>query len=121
MPLLYPTWAAYSAQFLERGGVIEASPALVTGSPSVNLMVEPTGHVNVLSTHEQIFCPVRAGAVADNWGGITLCSYLCVLEPSRVGGTLSKGLPRYQMHELVRVVLLLLFELPQMYALGNIS
>jgi hypothetical protein len=37
--------------------VIEASPALVTGSPSVNLLIEPTGYVTVLSTHEQIFCP----------------------------------------------------------------
>jgi hypothetical protein len=57
VPALYPNWEEFETQLVERGGVVEASPAVVTGSPSVNLLVEPTGHVTVLSTHEQIFCP----------------------------------------------------------------
>lgn len=29
------------------------------GSPMVNMRIEPTGTVSILSTHEQIFCPAR--------------------------------------------------------------
>ncbi|KAK3248759.1 hypothetical protein CYMTET_41786 [Cymbomonas tetramitiformis] len=54
---VYPTWKEYAQAMLSRGGVIEGCPPMVTGSPSVNLMVEPTGRVQILSTHEQIFCP----------------------------------------------------------------
>ena len=37
--------------------MVEACPTVVTGSPSINLLVEPTGTVRVLSTHEQMFSP----------------------------------------------------------------
>ncbi|KAK9811483.1 hypothetical protein WJX72_004683 [[Myrmecia] bisecta] len=53
----YPDWAAYVQAFRQRGGIIEACAGAVTGSPTVNLFIEPTGAVRVVSTHEQIFCP----------------------------------------------------------------
>jgi hypothetical protein len=37
------------------GGVIEACPAVVTGSPSANVFIEPDGTCTVTSTHDQIF------------------------------------------------------------------
>ena len=42
-PAAYPSWEAYLESFARRGGVIEACPSYITGSPSVNLFVEPTG------------------------------------------------------------------------------
>jgi hypothetical protein len=55
-PALYEgTWAHYAASFYRVGGVIEASPPLVIGSPSVNMLIEPDGHVRVLSSHDQVF------------------------------------------------------------------
>lgn len=53
----YPSWPIYAAALAERGGVIEACAAGVIGSPCVNLFIDPTGGVRLLSTHEQIFCP----------------------------------------------------------------
>ena len=53
----YTSWRSYVAAFAERGGVIEACAATVIGSPVVNMFVEPSGAVRVISTHEQIFCP----------------------------------------------------------------
>lgn len=53
----YTSWRSYVAAFAERGGVIEACAATVIGSPVVNMLVEPSGAVRVISTHEQIFCP----------------------------------------------------------------
>ena len=53
----YTSWRSYVAAFAERGGVIEACAAAVIGSPVVNMFVEPSGAVRVISTHEQIFCP----------------------------------------------------------------
>ena len=51
------SWPRFYAQMMRRGGVVEACPESVTGSPSVNLFIAPTGDVHVLATHEQIFCP----------------------------------------------------------------
>jgi hypothetical protein len=39
----------------ERGGVVEAVPRRVVGSPCANLFVSPTGDSVLLSTHERIF------------------------------------------------------------------
>ena len=41
----------------QRGAIVEAAAPVTLGSPSVNLLIEPTGAVKVLSTMEQIFCP----------------------------------------------------------------
>jgi len=48
-------WSNYASAFYRVGGVIEAAPPLVIGSPSVNMMVHPDGHVQVLSSHDQVF------------------------------------------------------------------
>ena len=53
-PLAY---RGFMLRLARTGGVLEAAPNEVTGSPSVNLLVEPTGVVRVLSTHEPVFCP----------------------------------------------------------------
>ena len=50
-------WEGFYAEVCARGGVVEACPEAVTGSPSACLFVSPTGEVHVLATHEQIFCP----------------------------------------------------------------
>lgn len=47
----------YLDDFLRYGGVVEGCPSRISGSPSVNLCIEPNGDVNILSTHDQIFSP----------------------------------------------------------------
>jgi len=53
----FQTWDRYLLAFCDRGGVIEACPRMVTGSPSANVFIDPAGDCSVLSTQEQIFCP----------------------------------------------------------------
>eukprot|EP00899_Mesostigma_viride_P008752 jgi/Mesvir1/17879/Mv12955-RA.1 len=55
-PSLYPSWRYFRDTMMRRGCIVEACPTMVTGSPSVNLLVEPNGGMRVLNTHEQIFC-----------------------------------------------------------------
>lgn len=58
---VYPTYRDYISALAVRGGVIEACPSRVVGSPQANLFVDPQGNVSVLSTHERIFSqPYRA-------------------------------------------------------------
>ncbi|QDZ24727.1 IQ domain-containing protein [Chloropicon primus] len=52
---VYPTWETYANQFRKVGGVIEAFPEWVVGSPSANVFIDPLGNVSIQSTHEQIF------------------------------------------------------------------
>ena len=52
---VYPTWESYVAQFKKVGGVIEAFPEWVVGSPSANVFIDPLGNISIQSTHEQIF------------------------------------------------------------------
>lgn len=40
-----------------RGAVIEVAAALVLGSPSATLLIDPSGKVKMVATMEQIFCP----------------------------------------------------------------
>ena len=55
-PGLYDSkWSNYAAAFFRVGGVIEAAPPSVIGSPSVNLLVEPDGTVTILNSHDQVF------------------------------------------------------------------
>jgi len=56
-PATYPSWSAFEAAAIEYGCVIEPCPEMVTGSPSANIFIAPNGAVEVVSTHEQIFCP----------------------------------------------------------------
>lgn len=58
---VYPTYHSFIVAFAARGGVIEACPNVVVGSPQANLFIDPQGNVSVLSTHERIFAqPYRA-------------------------------------------------------------
>lgn len=54
---LYHSTMQYVEDFIRFGGVMEACPSKITGSPSVNLCIEPNGDVSILSTHDQIFSP----------------------------------------------------------------
>lgn len=58
------SWDNFLKTFFRVGGVIEACPAYVIGSPSVNLLIEPDGTVNLLNSHDQLFSSnfVYAGA-----------------------------------------------------------
>lgn len=40
------------------GGIIEAVPNLVKGSIIVNMLIEPDGNINILSTHEHIYTSI---------------------------------------------------------------
>jgi hypothetical protein len=53
---LYPSWRAFLADFLVRGGLIEGNPpsASVTAL-TVDLFVDPRGEVSVLSTGDQVW------------------------------------------------------------------
>jgi len=55
LPQVYPNYQEYMNAFAVRGGVIEACPARVVGSPQANIFVDPLGHTALLSTHERIF------------------------------------------------------------------
>lgn len=52
---MYPNYQDFMNAFAVRGGVIEACPTHVVGSPQANLFVDPLGQVALLSTHERIF------------------------------------------------------------------
>ncbi len=54
-PEVYKDWKRYVKTFTRVGGVIEACPQDVRGSPSANLLIEPTGAVTLISTQDQIF------------------------------------------------------------------
>jgi hypothetical protein len=65
-PTLYEgNFAQYMSTVTVAGACIEACPPSVTGSPSVNLFIEPDGTCTVVSTHDQIFARpyVYAGAL----------------------------------------------------------
>ena len=55
----FQTWQRFARCLAVKGGLVEAYYGGNVGSPMVNLHIEPTGVVSVLSTHEQIFCPAR--------------------------------------------------------------
>lgn len=56
-PGRWATWASFALELRARGGVLEAGLPGVTGSPAVCGFIPPgKGPVQVLSTHEQIFC-----------------------------------------------------------------
>ena len=55
----FRNWHKFAKALYARGGIIEAHVEHHTGSPTVNLSLEPSGQINVISTHEQIFCPAR--------------------------------------------------------------
>eukprot|EP00736_Rhodelphis_marinus_P005987 Rmarinus@m.15797 len=63
-PYVHPNWEEYLKAFTRYGGVIEACPTKVTGSPTVNILIEPTGELTIMSTHDQVFSPpyVAVGA-----------------------------------------------------------
>lgn len=65
-PSRWPTWEAFSEALLLRGGVLEACLPGVVGSPTVCGFIPPgKTPVQVLSTHEQIFCsPFRLAGVS---------------------------------------------------------
>ena len=52
---VYPTYQDFINALAVRGGLVEAVPACVVGSPQANLLVGPQGVVSLLSTHERIF------------------------------------------------------------------
>ncbi|KAG8470418.1 hypothetical protein KFE25_008839 [Diacronema lutheri] len=51
---LFRTWAEFVAAYTRSGGVIEASPLEVRSTPSVSLLIEPDGSVQLQCTHEQL-------------------------------------------------------------------
>ena len=53
----FRNWREFLGALIRRGGVIEACPARVSGSPSANLFIEPSGEVSLLCTHDQMFSP----------------------------------------------------------------
>jgi hypothetical protein len=54
---VYPTWVEFMQEFKNNGGVIEAVPQTVVGSPIVNMFIEPDGTINILSVQEQLLSP----------------------------------------------------------------
>ena len=54
---LFRNWREFLGALVTRGGVIEACPARVSGSPSANIWIQPSGEVSLLCTHDQMFSP----------------------------------------------------------------
>lgn len=54
-PNLYPHWTDFLRHFVEEGGFIEGTPpSNSVTSIAVELLIEPSGHIKVLSTHDQV-------------------------------------------------------------------
>ena len=54
-PDLYPTWEAYLKDFLNKGGIIEGHPPSESvTSVTVDMLIEPTGNIQVLSMQDQV-------------------------------------------------------------------
>ena len=52
---LYPTWGAFLADFLVSGGLIEGHPPSTSVTAvTVDLLIEPTGDIQVLSMQDQV-------------------------------------------------------------------
>lgn len=52
---LYPRWKDFLKDFLQRGGMIEGIPPSDSITPvAVDLLIDPTGHVQVLCTWDQV-------------------------------------------------------------------
>jgi hypothetical protein len=62
---LYPTWGAFLSDFLIKGGLIEGHPPSTSvTSLTVDMLIEPTGAIQILITHDQVCVqPYRV------WGG----------------------------------------------------
>jgi len=54
---VYRSWSEFIGALVSRGGVIEACPSRVSGSPSANMFIQPSGEVSLLCTHDQMFSP----------------------------------------------------------------
>ena len=55
---LYPTWTDFLPSFIKEGGIIEGTPPSDSMTPvTVDLLIEPTGSVRVLSTLDQVLTP----------------------------------------------------------------
>ncbi len=73
---MYPTYRDYITALATRGGVIEAVPDVLLGSPLANLLIDPTGAVALLSTHEKIFvAPYRCVCV---YVYVCVCVHACL-------------------------------------------
>eukprot|EP00884_Botryococcus_braunii_P003492 jgi/Botrbrau1/13143/Bobra.0187s0093.2 len=93
--LLYPEahpagWHQFARAFAKVGGVIEASPSIVLGSPTVNIFVEPSGAVRVLACHEQIFCPAYR-AVASAFPQCSAPAQALIESAAAVGGACAEA------------------------------
>lgn len=51
---LYPNYREFVQAIRCHGGMLEVIPNLITGCPSANIFVPPTGAPQLLSTHEQV-------------------------------------------------------------------
>lgn len=59
---VHRSWASFLAALLRVGCVVEAAPSNINGCPSINLLIEPSGEVHVVSTMDRI-CPTPHTAV----------------------------------------------------------
>lgn len=55
MPHLYKSWDEYLKNFLQHGGVIEATPVCLPNqisSPSISFMIEPNGDIDLIGSFD---------------------------------------------------------------------
>lgn len=56
-PFVYPDWSAFLSSIQCHGAIIEAMANNVISSPTVNILVEPNGAVQIQSIQEQLMSP----------------------------------------------------------------
>ena len=57
-PTIYPTWNEYLKEYTKQKGIIESCPTFdlsgIMGSPSLPILIEPSGKIKVLPTYDKI-------------------------------------------------------------------
>lgn len=101
-PEKYPTSRAFLEEFRRVGGVIQQVPEEIVGCPSVHVLIEPDGHVEVLSTSEVQRAPLATFASNAHMSPHSAGGHAVVAAGLRVGRALAmKGVLGFATVDLV--------------------
>jgi len=85
----YPTFRHFLDEFRRVGGVLQQVPEGIVGSPSVHVLIEPDGHVEVLGTTEAMRAPLAHFTAAAHMSPHSSGGHAVVAAGLRVGRALA--------------------------------